>query len=80
MIKEAVERTAGDQGTGSHPGFLLSPPDQLNATIVPARNAANLIVWETPGELEQEIQTFVDYYNSKRYHEVPLVGILRLVH
>ena len=45
VIKEAVERTAGDQGTGSHPGFLLSPPDQLNATIVPARNAANLIVW-----------------------------------
>ena len=23
----------------------------------------------TPGELEQEIQTFVDDYNSKRYHE-----------
>ena len=29
----------------------------------------NLIVWETPGQLEQQIGTFINYYNSRRYHE-----------
>ena len=27
------------------------------------------MVWETLGELEREIAVFIDYDNSRRYHE-----------
>jgi len=29
----------------------------------------NLMPYETPGELEQAIRAFIDYYNYRRYHE-----------
>ena len=36
--------------------------DQLKKKI-------NLIVWEFLDDMRVEIENFVDYYNSKRYHE-----------
>ena len=33
------------------------------------KNVINLQNYYLPGELEQEIGRFVDYYNNKRYHE-----------
>jgi putative transposase len=38
---------------------------QLDST----KEHTNLVVWETPEELKHEISKFIDYYNSRRYHE-----------
>jgi transposase InsO family protein len=33
------------------------------------KERARLVVWETPRQLREELADFVEYYNSRRYHE-----------